>query len=55
MQLQPSSRSDGFDCSGTQDRDLGGPVQRMRDMRRPLSSEDTEDEHPHDEERCLPA
>ena len=53
MQLQLPTGSDDLDCSGSQDCDLGGPMQRMRDMRRPLPNEDTQDEHPHDEERRL--
>jgi hypothetical protein len=55
MQLQLSIRSNDLDCSGAQDRDLGGPMQRMRDMRRSLPNEDTQDEYPHDEERRLSA
>ena len=55
VQLQFATRSDDLDCSGAQDCDLGGPLQRMRDMRRPLPDEDTQDEHQHDQERHLPA
>ena len=55
VQLQLATRSDDFDCSGAQDRNLGGPLQRMRNMCRPLPNEDTQDEHPHDKERRLPA
>ena len=55
IQLQPPTISDDLDRPGAQDCDLGGPVQRVRDMRRPLPNEDTQGEYPHDEEGRLPA
>jgi hypothetical protein len=55
MQLRFWTGSYDLNCSCAQDCDLGGSVQRMRDMRQFLSNEDTQNERPHDEEGRLPA